>query len=336
MYRTLGVCGGNGVILHPFKGHLIANIEPRSKFHTGYEYQWRLNFDVPLYRELQSRKRIGEVDVIVGAPDCGHSSVLSYSRKKSLSNPKENESLQIYIKSIHKYKPKIFSLENLPAFLQNYGEDDLRRTFSNYRLVFHCCSVSRFGNSQVSRKRLLIIGVRVDLGRKILKKFKLPREGRYELKTSGELLRGLIYPNEKLCHVRENLDQVITLYAGKKLGLTHIKRVWTTALQFSKRWKVVDGNFSNAPGVYKNLAHEYPLTARPANRQFNHMGEMMSARELGRIQGIPDSFNLWYDKGKSQYCINKARVTVAKSTPYEIGIWLYKRINKIYKQQLIK
>jgi asparagine synthase (glutamine-hydrolysing) len=48
----------------------------------------------------------------------------------------------------------------------------------------------------------------------------------------------------------------------------------------------------NLPGVYRNLANEYPLTARKQNRQFNSLGYIMSPRELARIQGLPDDFKI--------------------------------------------
>ena len=46
--QVLGVNGGNGIILHPFKNQLIRNIEPRGVFKTPGNAQWKLNFkDIP-------------------------------------------------------------------------------------------------------------------------------------------------------------------------------------------------------------------------------------------------------------------------------------------------
>ena len=45
---------------------------------------------------------------------------------------------------------------------------DLQKTFENYKLIFHERSVSDYGNSQLSRKRLLIIGVHRKTGKKYL------------------------------------------------------------------------------------------------------------------------------------------------------------------------
>ncbi len=39
--KVLGVCGGQGALLFPFRDKLIGNIEPRGVFHTGREEQWK-------------------------------------------------------------------------------------------------------------------------------------------------------------------------------------------------------------------------------------------------------------------------------------------------------
>lgn len=337
--RILAVNGGNGVIVYPFKNNkfeILANIEPRGVFRTPKEVQWQLNFeDVPLFRELP--QKMGAVDVIIGAPDCGHSSILSYSRAKKFSDPKENKSLSLFITSVKEYQPKMFFMENLGALLKNYGEKDLKKAFKNYHLKILDGPVSNYGNSQIHRKRLLIVGLNKAYPKKFLSKVQLPELNVALLKTSGQLISDLIplYPNYNLCHVREPDNTVITIYAGKKMKVGQIKKDWLTINAFNKRLPVEGRNFTSAPGVYRNLEDDYPATARKQNRQFNHLGEMMSPRELARIQGIPDTFKLAFSEANSQYWINKGRVTVTKCPPFEmaefmklVAIKTLKKINK--------
>jgi site-specific DNA-cytosine methylase len=325
-YKVLGVCGGNGVLLYPFKDNLIGNIEPRSIFKTPDYIQWKLNFpNIDFAWKLsQFSELYKKPDIIIGAPDCGHSSILAYSRAKKMSNPKKNESLNIFFESIKKYKPKIWLMENLPPLLDTITEEDFKTNFPDYKFIFMICPVSEFGNSQIHRKRLLVIGIKKDSG--IPKKyFQFPFKI-HELKTCGELLKGLHYhEDEGICHVRENLSDIITLYAGFKINLSDCREEWLR--RGTKRWKVEGRNFENAPGVYLNPKDDFPATARKQNRQFNHKGYMMSPRELGRIQGVPDEFKLWYDGNKKRYCINKARVSVTKCPPFEIGTWFRKCIS---------
>jgi site-specific DNA-cytosine methylase len=325
-YKVLGVMGGNGVILYPFRDNLIGNIESRSLFNTPNSKQWYLNFKVPFTQQLG---HYNNVDVVIGAPDCGHSSVLAYSRAKKMSNPKKNESLNLYFKAIHEYKPKIWLMENLPPLLDTITREDFKLNFPEYKFVFMICPVSEFGNSQIHRKRLLVIGIRKGSG--ISKKhFKFPFKI-HELSTCGELLKGLKRYDKDLCHVTEPPSEIITLYAGFKIKLSECKDEWLK--RGTKRWEVSGRNFANAPGVYLNPIDSYPATARKQNRQFNHYGYTMSPRELARIQGIPDEFKLWYDGKQSKYSINKARVTVTKCPPMEIGIWFKSCIDSCLKKR---
>ena len=118
--RIWGISGGNGVILHPLKKYLTLNIEFRSVFKTPGNIQWKLNFgDIP----LNDADGIQFPDVMIGAPDCGHSSILALSRGKSFGNPKLNESLNHYFRTIIAYQPKIFLFENLTQLLDNYEID---------------------------------------------------------------------------------------------------------------------------------------------------------------------------------------------------------------------
>lgn len=334
--KVLGINGGNGVILYPFKKYLIGNIEPRSDFFMGnYKDQWRLNFgNIPI-RRTDHFFRGEQVDVIVGHPDCGHSSNLAYSRGKKLGDGKNNESMQLYINCVNAFKPKLFLFENLPTLFKSFPEAEFDEAFPDHTLHKINGTVALYGNSQISRHRLVIIGIRKGIKSITASDFKLPKSENINLKTSKALLADLNYPDESLCHIRESLDTVVCMEKDfKKLNLKEIKEIWNSpAYKNRKKWDATTtgkGRMKNLPGVYRNLADEYPLTARKQNRQFNHLGDIMSPRELARIQGIPDDFKLYYDPNKSQYTINKARITATKTPPYEIGLWFYKRLRKLH------
>lgn len=322
--KVLAICGGNGVICHPFKDHLIANVEERALFKTPNDVQWKMNFpNTPLYTKMdkfvEDFSTKPDVDLIIGAPDCGHSSILSYSRTKRLHNPRDNKSLTQFLQSVKMIQPKVFLMENLPAMLKEISKAEIKEYYEEYRLKFIEGSVSMFGNSQKTRKRLVIVGVLRGSGWNLKDLVKgLVKEGDDHLKTSGELLEGLVYGES--AHVREDIDDRITLYAGFKMSLRDIQTEWLK--RGVSRWEVLDRRFMNAPAVYLNLKDAYPMTARKANRQFNHEGLQMSPRELARIQGVPDTFKIWFHEGKQGYCINKGRTTVTKTPPYEIGLWL--------------
>jgi len=340
--KVLGICAGNGVILHPFHRdstfEVIGNIEPRGVFHTKCSSQWKSNFgDIPIFKRADDYEAtLGrpKVDVIVGHPDCGHSSILSFSRAKKFGNPKDNASLTLFSEKVKEYNPKLFLLENLTQMLTQIGEDDWKRHFSKHRLIFIKTSVASFGNSQVSRERLVIIGVRKTVPPSKAKKFSRVKKVA-KLKTEKQLLGKLVKIGNipELGHVREPDSTVVCMEWGfEKLNLAQVRKAWNTRLKGQKNWDATQtgkGRMKTLPGVYRNLADVAPRTARKQNRQFNHLGNMMSARELARIQGLPDDFVIYYDENNSGYWINKGRVSVTKTPPYEVGMWFKKTIKRI-------
>ena len=324
-YTVLGICGGNGVILHPFKKHLIGNIEPRQIFYTKDNKQWASNFgDIPMEKLPWLVLKGTKIDLIIGAPDCGHSSVLAYSRAKKKSDPNDNPSLNMYFRLVKQYQPSMWVMENLPALLDTITIEELNDSYPNYDINFICDSVSIYGNSQLTRKRLLIVAIRKDGRFRHIKVTKPKRP--MGLPKTGELLRGLT--NKHTGHNSEGLEEIITLYAGFKMRVADIKEEWLTTRKQHSRWLVEGRNFSTAPGVYRNVHNEYPMTARKANRQFNPDGEMMSPRELARIQGVPDSFVIYTERENGKYWVNKGRATVTKCPPYQMGTFIYKLIQK--------
>lgn len=329
--KVLGVNGGNGVILFPFKSSLIANIEPRALFKTPKDIQWNVNFGgisiinsnpKIIYSEIEKLDLQG-VNLLIGAPDCGHSSVLSYSRKKTMGNPRANFSLNLFFSMVNKVKPDVWVMENLPALLKTIPKQEIKANFRGYKLLFIQAPVSKWGNSQVNRVRLLIIGVKTELWPKLkpyithMPRVRRPKVTKHLLYTGEYGVNG---------HIRESGDEKFTMYAGFKITPSEAKQIWLTTKDSRgrdiKRWLVHDRKFTTAPGVYRNIPNDYPATARKANRQFNPDGDMMTPRELAKIQGLPDRFKIYCDNSRPNYWINKGRTTVTKTPPMEIGLSL--------------
>ena len=115
---------------------------------------------------------------------------------------------------------------------------------------------------------------------------------------------------------------------GKQLTLKQTKKVWNKQYKGEKRWAMPGTKMKNLPGVYRNMRDEPPMTARKETRQFDHKGNALSPRQLATIQGIPEKFKLHYDDEQWNYWLNKARVTVTKCPPYEIGLWFKNKIKE--------
>lgn len=318
---VLGVCAGGGALLYPFKRALIANIEPRRVFHTKKDEQWKLNFgDIPFLStyELPDYKP----DIIFSSPDCGASSMMRLSKVKELGNPGENKSLNLVVSSILQYKPRIFLIENLPRLLSLLPKEYFTSIFKDYKLVFHECSVAEYGNPQLSRKRLLIIGVNKRTGKRYLDSFNkvFPIK---ELK----LTRNLLEPAQNKSNYSIPLDKTLAMYdyrllpKKKNLTVKAIHDLWVKDFKDEKKWPIKTAKMKTLPGVYRLEEDKFPLTLRPADRQFRPDGWPLGIEDFKNIMGFPKKFKISMNEDDYLYCLNKARYTIAKGSVFEVGKW---------------
>ena len=327
--NVLGISAGQGGLLFPFRKRLLGNIEPRGVFHTPGEEQWKANFnDVPFYKGYCLQEFDEKVDIIISSPDCGASSIMRLSKVKELGKPKDNRSLNLVIEGINYYKPKIFLIENLPRLLSLLPNKYLQEAFKDYKLIFHERSVSDYGNSQVSRKRLIIIGVHKKTGKKYLNAFNEV----FQVKTP-KLTRDLLSVSPYGSNYNIPIEKTLAMYDYRKLpekkNLTveKIQVLWNSAFKQEKKWPIKTAKMSTLPGVYRLELDKPPLTLRPADRQFRPDGYPLGINDFKAIMGFPKQFKIYIDQENYLYWLNKARYTIAKGSVFEIAIW-FKRCLK--------
>lgn len=329
--NVLGVCAGQGALLFPFRKHLIGNIEIRGVFHTPGEEQWKANFgDIPFYKGYNLPEFDEKVDVIISSPDCGASSIMRLSKVKELGNPKYNKSLNLVTAAILEYKPKIFLIENLPRLLSLLPYEFFNLTFKDYKLIFHERSVSDYGNSQVSRKRLVIVGVHKKTGKKYLNAF----DEVFQVKTPT-ITRNLLNDYQNPLNYNIPIEKTLAMYdyrklpAKKNLTVRKIQLLWNSDFKNEKKWPIKTAKMSTLPGVYRLELDKPPLTLRPADRQFRPDGYPLGVLDFKAIMGFPKAYKIFMDEGNYLYWLNKARYTIAKGSVYEISVWFKRCIKKI-------
>lgn len=332
--QVLGVCAGQGALLYPFRKQLLANIEPRSVFHTPNEEQWRANFgEIPFLRTYELPKC--KPDIILSSPDCGASSVMRLSKKKILGKPQENKSINLVIKAIQELKPRIFLIENLPRLLSFISLEDFNTLFPDYKLVFHQASVSEYGNSQISRKRLVIIGIHFRRGKNYLELF----DNKFKVKEL-KVTRNLLEPAYTGDNFNIPKSKVLAMYdyrkLPKKVNLTvdEIHKLWTRDFKKEKKWPIKTAKMHTLPGVYRLEDDKPPLTLRPADRQFRPDGWPLGVEDFKNIMGFPKKFRVYFPENPSEkeflYWLNKSRYTLAKGSVAEVGIWFKQCLKKAY------
>lgn len=329
--NVLGISAGQGGLLFPFRKHLLGNIEPRGVFHTPGEEQWKANFkDVPFYKGYCLQEFDEKVDIIISSPDCGASSIMRLSKVKEFGKPKDNRSLNLVIEGINYYKPKIFLIENLPHLLSLLPNKYLQETFKDYKLIFHERSVSDYGNSQVSRKRLIIIGVHKKTGKKYLNAF----DEVFQVKTP-KLTRELLFESPYGSNYNIPIEKTLAMYdyrklpAKKNLTVRKIQLLWNSDFKNEKKWPIKTAKMSTLPGVYRLELDKAPLTLRPADRQFRPDGYPLGILDFKAIMGFPKAYKIFMDEGNYLYWLNKARYTIAKGSVYEISVWFKRCLKKV-------
>lgn len=329
--NVLGISAGQGGLLFPFRKRLLGNIEPRGVFHTPGEEQWKANFkDVPFYKGYCLQEFDEKVDIIISSPDCGASSIMRLSKVKELGKPKDNRSLNLVIEGINYYKPKIFLIENLPRLLSLLPNKYLQEAFKDYKLIFHERSVSDYGNSQVSRKRLIVIGVHKKTGKKYLNAFNEV----FQVKTP-KLTRDLLSVSPYGSNYNIPIEKTLAMYDYRKLpekkNLTveKIQVLWNSAFKNEKKWPIKTAKMSTLPGVYRLELDKPPLTLRPADRQFRPDGYPLGINDFKAIMGFPKAYKIFMDEGNYLYWLNKARYTIAKGSVYEISVWFKRCLKKV-------
>ena len=328
--NVLGISAGQGALLFPFRKHLLGNIEPRGVFHTPGEEQWKANFgDIPFYKGYCLQEFDEKVDIIISSPDCGASSIMRLSKVKELGKPKDNRSLNLVIEGINYYKPKIFLIENLPRLLSLLPNEYLHEAFKDYKLIFHERSVSDYGNSQVSRKRLVIVGVHKKAGKKYLNAFNEV----FQVKTPT-ITRELLFESPYGSNYNIPIEKTLAMYdyrklpAKKNLTVRKIQLLWNSDFKNEKKWPIKTAKMSTLPGVYRLELDKPPLTLRPADRQFRPDGYPLGINDFKAIMGFPKQFKIYIDQENYLYWLNKARYTIAKGSVYEVGIWFRRCIKK--------
>ena len=325
MTTILGISAGQGSLLFPFvsdkRYKILGNIEPRAVFHSTKDEQWKLNFGkIPFIKAGFPSE--WKPDVIVSSPDCGASSVMRLSKVKELGNPEKNKSINLVIEGILYYKPQVFLIENLPRLITLMPVSFWENTFKDYELIFHHDSVSQFGNSQISRKRLIIIGVRV----RAYKKYFTNITPVNKLKLSRNSLEAAFFKGNNANYMPPK-SKTLAMYDYRKLpdktSLTvrQIHRLWNRDFKNEKKWPIKTKKMATLPGVYRLDPDKYPLTVRPADRQFRPDGWPLGIQDYRIIMGFPEEFKIYMDPDNFMYWLNKARYTLCKGSVYEVGLW---------------
>lgn len=165
------------------------------------------------------------VDVIIGGPPCQGFSMAN--RQRIIDDPR-NILYRYYVNGVEKLKPKFFVMENVKGMLsvaEQVKEDFHNLEGEDYDVAYHLFNSKDFSVPQ-NRERLIYIGIRADISKKINKtakdiieeiKNKTKNVKRYVLDDAIEDLRELQALTIK------NSTELDTEISGRKIEFNRVK-----------------------------------------------------------------------------------------------------------------
>jgi len=265
-----------------------------------------------ILRKLNLKK--GELDLFAGGPPCQG---FSKQKKGAHLGDKRNQLILEYIRLIDEISPKFFIFENVAIFGQKRGKkyiDEMITKFSNYMLHPHFYNSADYGLAQ-TRERFVIVGQRKDL----VIPFIIPKPTVSVWKTIKDVIGDLPEPpsdysvhskyhNHQKAKISElnikrfsfvpegggwqNIPDNMKLKCHLRIDTT--KGGWPDVygrLKMNGQCPTITGGFDN----FSRGRYGHPISNRP-----------ITPREAARIQGFPDNFVFFGNRGDVRKQIGNA------------------------------
>lgn len=317
---ALGMTDGVGSMLIGAQDQgyeILGNIEWRKYYHSG---TWQYNFkNAWMVENWEKAPPIpDDLDIIMGHPECGQWSNLGFaSLGKSQERYEVPSDIPVFIHGVKKYKPKMFAMDNLVKSLYAVPLIEWARELPEYDLYAEYVSNYHYGNSQLHRKRMFIIGA--------LREFNYvfkPGE-RDHSRTVWDVI-GPLYGKDEwdyVNHIQYPDDKKTPNYdywTGRALNVAESSAVFRNMKPgVAPAYLNKNGEEKRRIGMMKLYKdkHSHTLTGTPY-----HMhpvtGKPLTVRERARIQGFPDSFEFIFKKREHHFDTNGTRQT-GKAMPIQ-------------------
>ena len=277
-------------------------------------------------------------DVIIGGPPCQGFSLANKNRNKIKDDPR-NRLFYHFVKFIDWYSPKAFVMENVKGLLSMKGgeviktiEEEFTNAGKGYNVVKRILCAKDYGVPQ-SRERVIIIGIRKDLG--IIPSFPEPSgdEVTVDMAISDLPIINAGEGDEEAPYGKDP-DNDFQVYARKgsdvvrnHVAMKHTKRLVERFKAIKPGQSLVDvwdthgavkrGSPSEKSSIQFSQNNQRVYGDRPAptiaasfqsNFVHPHLDRNFTAREGARLQSFPDTFvfqgmrtKMSWEKGLSQY-----------------------------------
>ena len=196
------------------------------------------------------------VDVIIGGPPCQGFSMAN--RQRVIDDPR-NILYKYYVKGVEKLRPKFFVMENVKGMLsvaEQVKEDFHNLNGEDYDVEYHLFNSKEFSVPQ-NRERVIYIGIRADISKKINK-------------TAKDIIKEIEYnsKNMKRYVLKDAIEDL------RELQALTIKNA--TELDTEESGRKIESNRININTEYVNLINQ----DRFIKLTFNHKARFNNERDI--------------------------------------------------------
>ena len=323
-----GVTSGVGSMLiggHVMGLKILGNVEWRRYYNTGTFEKY---FKAPFTEDYEDIKHLKGANIVMVHDDCGEFSGLNLLKESQNKSDEEKMGMiPTTVKAIQDIKPDFFAMDNLPKMLTLLPIQWWLDKFPKYDLHFEWVSNHHYGNPQIYRKRLFVIGSK--------KKYKwkfIPDEVPQEVDLEDRLKGCEYLPNHIFPDPSDRIKNHFKIYDPRnpdKEYNTHGERaefIMSMPPEEKRR-----GLLYNSP-VYgprirpgtSPLRKDFAPVLSATNRLFHfNTGYQLTIRERARIQGFPDNFE--FVLKPADYWNGKGFKQTGKSMPVEFTTYLTKQ-----------
>lgn len=303
-------------------------------FQKNHENTNVMHADLTKIDDSFFEKYQGKIDVIIAGPPCQGFSMCG---KRDI-NDSRNSLFYEVIRVVNIIKPKVVIIENVVGLLSmkdingNYIKQDIITNLNKvgYDVKYDVLDASNYGVPQ-KRKRVFFIAYNIG-------NINMPKKSN-NIVTVSEALSNIPDTNENFYHEPTNDFQILMADGEKKIynhvAMKHNKNVLRRIKNVPQggNWKDIPPKYYNVGGThsnnYRRLDPNKPsITIKHAIKSMiihPEFDRVITAREVARLQSIPDSFILMGNKTEQHQ-------ELANAVPPLLGYSIGKEIFKYLKE----
>lgn len=333
---ALGMTDGVGSMLVGAKDQdyeILGNIEWRKYYHSG---TWQYNFDnawmVNTWEEAPSIP--DDLDIIMGHPECGQWSNLGFSSMgNTMARYEVPSDIPVFIHGVRKYRPKMFAMDNLVKSLHAVPLTKWAEELPEYDLFVEYVSNYHYGNVQLHRKRMFIIGALKEFGYVF-------QPGEFSHTKSvwdeiGDLYGKTEYDVPNHVQFPDELQSAAQDYfTGRRMNVAEAAKLFQELpAGRAPAYLAKDGTEKKRIGMMRLYKDKHSHTLTGSNYHMHPItGKPITVRERARIQGFPDSFEFIFKKKTHHYDTNGSRQT-GKAMPIQFCTFMTDQFKKTIQNE---